>query len=114
MHLIWMGVRPSSDQRIGMAFLRTHLERLLAPATFQHQAHDHVLREDERKQHVFENACSYIAANPAKAGLVSNPSDWEFTGALVPGYPDLHPVRQRKFWEVLWTVYWEARRGPKI
>ena len=42
-HLLWMGLRPDSDQRNGMAFLRTHVEPRLAPLKFQSQAHDHVL-----------------------------------------------------------------------
>jgi putative transposase len=113
-HLVWMGHGEASDQRNGMAFLRTHLEPLIAPAKFQHQAHDHVLREDERKQLVFVNACSYIASNPVEAGLVPSAEDWEFTGAIVGGYPDLHPVRQRKFWEILWGLYWKRRRGEEI
>ena len=35
LHLVWMGLRADSDQKNGMAFLRTHLEPLLAPHRFQ-------------------------------------------------------------------------------
>jgi putative transposase len=49
-HLVWMGLRPTTDQRNAMAFLRTQLKRLIAPARFQRQAHDHVLRPGERRQ----------------------------------------------------------------
>src|SRR5215468_5508788 len=45
LHLIWMGLQLKTDQRNGMAFLRTYLGPGLAPAKFQRQAHDRVLRE---------------------------------------------------------------------
>src|SRR4051812_34867357 len=45
-HLIWMGLRFDTDQKNGMAFLRTYLEPHLAPHKFQPQAHDHVLSEN--------------------------------------------------------------------
>ena len=43
-HLVWMGLRRDTDQLNGMSFLRTYLEPALAPAKFQTQAQDHVLR----------------------------------------------------------------------
>ncbi len=57
LHLVWMGLRRDSDQRHAMAFLRTHLEPALAPAKFQQQAQDHVLREKERQRGVFARPC---------------------------------------------------------
>jgi hypothetical protein len=71
------------------------------------------LREDERRQNEFANACNYIAANPVEAGLVKDAREWDYTGAVVAGYPNLHPLRQMKFWEVLWGVYWKLRQGGK-
>ena len=59
LHLVWMGLRLDSDQRNGMAFLRTHLEPQLAPQRFQHQAHDHVLKEKERRRNAFARVCNY-------------------------------------------------------
>src|SRR5437870_2584171 len=50
LHLVWMGLRPDSDQLNGMAFLRAHLEPKLAPQKFQQQGHDHVLKEEERRR----------------------------------------------------------------
>src|ERR1700761_1605584 len=47
-HFVWMGLRLDSDQRNGMAFLRRYLELKMASQKFQHQPHDHVLREKER------------------------------------------------------------------
>src|SRR5437899_9462822 len=48
LHLIWMGMRRESDQLNAMKFLRTYLEPALNGAReWQHQPHDHVLREKE-------------------------------------------------------------------
>ncbi len=104
MHLVWMGLRPDTDQRNGMAFLRTYLEPALAPAKFQPQAHDSVLRQNERRHGAFAKACFYVLANPVRAGLVAHPGGWRFTGAVVPGYPRLHPLGPG-FWEKLWKLY---------
>ena len=104
LHLVWMGLRPDSDQRNGMAFLRTYLEPALAPGRFQPQAHDNVLREAEREHDAFAKVCSYIVANPVRAGLVTEPEEWCFIGAIIPGYPTLHPV-QPEFWERFWRLY---------
>jgi putative transposase len=111
LHLVWMGLRPDTDQFNGMAFLRTHLEPELAPAKFQPQAHDHVLREDERRRDAFRTSLAYDLQNPVLQGLVPRPEDWAFTGCMVPGYPRLHPLEDR-FWEVFWKVY-TARRDPE-
>ena len=63
LHLVWMGLRLDSDQLNGMAFLRTHLKPKLAPQKFQHQPHDHVLKEEERKRNAFAKVCFYIIDN---------------------------------------------------
>ena len=77
LHLVWMGLRRSCDQRNGMKFLRAELGRFLRPARFQHQAHDHVLKPKERQRHAFSVACAdYVLFNPLKAGLVKAPGDW--------------------------------------
>jgi REP element-mobilizing transposase RayT len=107
-HLLWMGLRPDSDQRNAMAFLRTYLEPALAPARFQPQAHDNVLREPERQHEAFARTCFYILANPVRAGLVAKGEDWRFSGAVVPGYPTLHPLGA-DFWEKFWKLYGQAR-----
>jgi hypothetical protein len=76
-HLVWMGLRQRTDQRNGMKFLCAQLGPCLRPATFQHQAHDHVLTEPEREQSRLSLRCvDYVLQNPSKAGLVENPSDW--------------------------------------
>lgn len=52
-HLVWMGLRLESDQKNAMKFLREHLGLVLRPHSFQHQAHDHVMREQQRKRNAF-------------------------------------------------------------
>ncbi len=90
-HLLWLGTRSDADQRNAMTFLRTHLEPALGEAKFQHQAHDHALREEERRWDSFVETCSYIVANPVRAALVAEARLWGYTGAVVPGYPRLDP-----------------------
>ncbi len=108
LHLVWMGLRLDSDQRNGMAFLRTHLEPKLAPQKFQHQAHDHVLKEEERRSNAFARVCHYILDNPRVAELAKLPEEWAFSGAVVPGYPTLHPL-QDNFWPKFWKLYAQAK-----
>jgi REP element-mobilizing transposase RayT len=109
LHLVWMGLRLDTDQLNGMSFLRTHLEPKLAPQRFQHQAHDHVLKPEERHRSAFTTACHYDLENPVRAGLVKHPSEWPFSGAIVPGYPTLHPL-QEDFWRKFWKLYAQARQ----
>jgi putative transposase len=104
LHIVCMGLRLNSDQLNGMAFLRTHLEPRLAPQKFQHQAHDHVLKTEERRHNAFFRACNYILENPLQAELVKNPAEWPFNGALLPSYPSLHPL-QNDFWPKFWKLY---------
>ena len=104
LHLVWMGLRQESDQRKGMKFLREYLGPSLRPHRFQHQAHDHVLKEEERRQNAFAAVCWYILENPLRAELSKSVSDWAFSGAIVPGYPTLSPV-QGDFWKKFWERY---------
>jgi hypothetical protein len=93
-----------------MKFLREHLGAALAPHRFQHQAHDHVLREGERRRGAFAKICFYILANPVRDGLIKPQESWPFCGAIVPGYPDLDP-RTEGFWRKFWKFY-SASRAP--
>jgi REP element-mobilizing transposase RayT len=93
MHLIWVGAIPASDQLKANKFLRRHL-----PLEWQKQAHDHILREEERKRNAFADACLYLRQNPVRAGLVDSAQDWAFKGSLVPGFPDLDPLQSDAFW----------------
>ena len=108
LHLVWMGLRLDSDQLNGMAFLRTHLGSRLVPQRFQHQAHDHVLKQEERRRNAFAGVCNYILENPLRAELVKDPREWPFNGAVVPGYPALHPL-EKSFWSLFWKLYGQAR-----
>ncbi len=108
LHLVWMGLHADTDQRNGMAFLRTYLEPALAPRKFQHQAHDHVLRDEERQRQAFARACFYDLDNPRRAGLVEHPKAWPHLGAVVPSYPELHPLEEG-FWPKFWKIYARAR-----
>jgi putative transposase len=108
LHLVWMGLRLDSDQLNGMAFLRTHLRSLLAPQRFQHQAHDHVLKEEERKRNAFAKVCFYIIDNARVAELVEDPKDWPFAGAVVPRYPAMHPLTE-DFWSKFWKLYAQSK-----
>ena len=103
-HLVWMGMRRDSDQKNGMKFLREHLGPKLRPHQFQHQAHDHVLREEQRKRNAFAKVCFYIIDNARKDGLVKHPKEWNLCGALIPGYPTLHPLEE-DFWPKFWKLY---------
>ena len=107
-HLVWMGLRRESDQLNGMKFLRAHLAKWLRPYRFQHQAHDHVLRENERRRDAFSKVAFYLIDNARVAGLVQHSRDWAFAGAIVPGYPELHPLEDG-FWPLFWRLYAAAR-----
>jgi len=87
LHFIWTGLRDSSNQLAASTFLRKHLKPLIAPALWQFQAHDHVLREDEKGY--YTETVDYLLMNPVRKDLVSDWKAYPFTGCLVPGYPDL-------------------------
>jgi putative transposase len=109
MHIMWMGLNAESDQRRGMAFFRTFFSKALSPFKLQHQAYDHVLGDEERRRNAFARVCAYILSNPVRAELVSEVGAWRFNGAVVPGYPDLHPAREN-FWETFWKLYGKQRQ----
>ena len=108
LHLVWMGLWRASDQLNGVAFLRRYLEPALAPHKFQHQPHDHVLKENERRKNAFAAVCAYVLENPVRAGSIGNLHKWQFCGAVVPGYPTLHPL-QKDFWRKFWEMYSESK-----
>ena len=113
LHLVWMGLRRETDQLNAMKFLRVHLEPALASGReWQHQAHDHVLREEERRRNALAAFCFYTLANPVRAGLVSTEKDWPFSGAVVPGYPSLSPFDDH-YWELFWKLYVASREAEQ-
>jgi hypothetical protein len=108
LHLVWMGLRVDSDQLNGMAFLRTQLKPILLPHRFQHQAHDHVLKEAEQRREAFARVCFYVIDNARAAKLGEHPKLWPFAGAVVPGYPALHPLNE-DFWLKFWKLYAQTK-----
>ncbi|MEM1221848.1 MAG: hypothetical protein AAGH40_03735 [Verrucomicrobiota bacterium] len=56
------------------------------------------MREEERIQGRFADACQYLRENPVRAGLVESIEDWSYAGSLVPGFPDLDPWDAHAFW----------------
>jgi putative transposase len=93
LHFMWMGMRLASNQLNAMKFLRTQLEPSLGHGrTCQHQSYDHVIREEERRRNAFGKVCYYILENPVRAKIVESSVRWEFQGAILPGYPTLHPL----------------------
>lgn len=127
LHLMFLGLAVASDQLNAVKFLRLRVNRLLAGEPLQKlavlsraqprdgwklqpQAYDHVLREEERKQGAFASVCFYILANPVRAKLVEEETEWKFSGAVVPGYPDLHPL-QEDYWELFWKIYYKQRES---
>ncbi|MBK9138332.1 MAG: hypothetical protein IPM17_06140 [Verrucomicrobia bacterium] len=111
LHLVWTGLRRESDQLNATKFLRRELEPALGKARqWQHQAHDHVLRPEERRRNAFAATCHYVLANPVRAKLVAEVPAWPFCGAIVPGYPRLRPWEEH-FWELFWKLYVNAREA---
>jgi len=108
-HFVRMGIRREggSDQLGAAKFFRRAWNGLLRESRhrLQKQAHDHVLREEERQQDAFANACGYIVENPLRAGLEEEGGEdrWPYVGALVPGIPELdfrwEDYRDR-FWKI--------------
>ena len=112
-HVVWMGLKLRADQRIGVKFLRAQLGPYLSPARFQHQPHDHVLKPKERQRRAFSLACAeYVLLNPLKAALVKAPTDWPYSGAVIPGYPRVN-VFEDNYWPWFWKTYY-ATREPGI
>lgn len=103
-HPVWMGLHADSDQQNGMAFLRTHLKPLLAPAQLQKQPQDTVLREEQRRKNAFVKVCWYVLMNPQRAELVKDPREWRYAGAVIPGYPKMD-VFADDYWLKFWKLY---------
>ncbi|MFT3829078.1 MAG: hypothetical protein QM691_05150 [Opitutaceae bacterium] len=103
-HLLLCGTAEYSDQRLALRDIRTAWNRLLAPTRLQLQAHDHVLRESERAHGAFQTVAHYILDNPCRAGLCAPWREWPYSGALVPGYPELDP-RLDDYWERFWRLW---------
>ncbi len=117
MHLLWLGITDSADQRMAMTFLRKQINIALEKfgMRLQDQAYDHVLREDERQPMAFQNVVEYIARNPERKGLVPIDGfrEYPYTGCLLPGYPDLSPF-QSDFWSLFDSLCSKLRRNGLV
>lgn len=111
MHLLWLGLKPKSDQRLAVEFTRQHLRQALLPAHWQHQPHDRVLRDSETRPEAFLTVANYILENPVRRGLASRSQDYPFSGACVAGYPDLD-VRREDYWELFWRIHHRLIQSP--
>jgi len=107
LHLLWMGISSDTYQKRAAKFFREQINpllgRSLSGARFQKQAYDHVLRQSERGADAVREMAWYIQQNPVRAGLVTEASEWPYLGAMLPGYPTLHPL-QEKYWERFWKI----------
>jgi putative transposase len=112
-HVVWMGLNSTSDQWMGTSFLREFSMPHLGPAKLQDRAHDHVLREEERKRGAFESACHYVRENPVRAGLIQDWQDWPYLGGMVAGYPDLD-INADDYWDRFWRIYNRNHERPNI
>ncbi len=41
---------------------------------------------------------------------MKNETDWPYSGAIVPGYPELNPF-DKKFWPIFWKIYERERKA---
>lgn len=103
-HLLLIGVNEEADLYQAAQFLRQHLEPALKTGTFQKQAYDHILRDNERTQDAFAQVCHYILENPVRAGLSDSAADYAFSGSIIPGYPDLQ-IHARGYWDLYWQIH---------
>ena len=113
-HFLLCGTGAASDQQLAVRAFRQSWNRLLAPDyRLQAQAYDHVLRQAERERDAFQATAQYILENPVRAGISADWSSWSYSGALVPGYPELDP-RADGYWEHYWRVWNHlgAKSGP--
>jgi putative transposase len=99
------GMPPTASQ----PWLRPPVRRSIQ---LQHQGHDHVLPEEERKRNAFAKTCFYVLENPKRAKLVEHAWNWPFSGALFAGYPSLWPFGE-DYWPLFWKLYIKAREGSQ-
>jgi putative transposase len=105
-HFLWAGLAAESDQRLAAAAFRKawNAELQGTAHALQLQPYDHVLRERDRGRNALATVAGYIWDNPVRKGLVADRWDWPYSGALVPGYPELTP-RRPTYWESYWRIY---------
>ncbi len=115
-HLLLVGLDPSSNQRNASKFFRKHFNQLLAPTSnkLQHQSYDHVLRDKEASVDGFSQLAHYILSNPERANLTKHDqsSKWPYIGAIVVGFPKTDPF-DTNFFPWFWkTVEVQRTKDP--
>lgn len=115
-HLLIHGWSARADQLRFIRFFRRYTAPWLkagdSPSrtlAWQKQAYDHVLRSQESDRYAFEALAHYILENPVRAGLVESRFDWRYSGAVVPGYPELK-ISLPDYW----TRYWRIVRARSL
>jgi len=108
-HVLLVGLATESDQRLALSFLRRHTGRMFETMSgaWQKQGYDNVLRESERGRDGFAAVAHYIVENPVRAGLVTKAAEWDYSGSLIAGWPDLD-WRREDFWERWWKIFAES------
>lgn len=117
-HLIWMRILESTDQKLAMRHLRTRFNDSLSQIGYelQDQPYDHVLKEDERQEDAMMATCEYIARNPERAGLVAvdGYAEHPYSGCLVPGYPEMKPFESDYWTRFNRSVSYLRKNGPVV
>ena len=103
-HLIGLGFRDNSDQRGAIKFIRKNLRPALLPATWQKQAHDHVIGPKGCQREALIWTANYIFENPVRAGLVPIGINYPYLGCCLPGYPEMD-VRAPDYWDRFWRIH---------
>jgi putative transposase len=104
-HLVFIGVDDcGADQRVAIEFLRKRTAPLLAPARWQQQSHDNVIREQDRERNAFTTIAHYVFDNPVRSGLVTHWMEYKYSGYSIPGYPDL-PFHSERYWVLFWRIF---------
>ncbi len=117
LHLLWMGINESSDQKLAMRHFRQRLNESMKRIDFelQDQPYEHVLQDNEKTEVALIATCDYIARNPERAGIIPHEgyATYPFTGCLIPGYPELRPF-DADFWTRLSRIMSHFRKHGTI
>ena len=104
-NILLHGCGAQSNQRRLVVHLSKRLNARLGEGfELQNQPYDHVLRQEESGPDAFREIAHYIMNNPVRAKLVDLPGVYEFTGSVIPGYPELC-CKQDDFWLRYWRVH---------
>ena len=108
-HLVFIGQSEESDQLKATAFLHKQVAIRCSDLPLQDRAHDHILREEERKRDAFSDTCHYIRMNPVRAGIVGDWKEYPYLGAMISGYPGL-----RWGGDDLWDTFWKIHNRVSL